>query len=80
MSFLQHVNMDSSAYSTSEPSLLASKSGAEGALLLILMSAHMGSHEFMRARLLTILHRRVAMQGVLDRLGIMPQALKVQLD
>ena len=35
-------------------------------MLLVLMMAHMSSHEYMRARLQTFLERRVAVQFALD--------------
>lgn len=36
-------------------------------MLLVLMMAHMSSHEYMRARLQTFLERRLALQLALDQ-------------
>ena len=38
----------------------------EGGMLLVLMMAHMASHQYMRARLQVLLQRRVAFQAVFD--------------
>lgn len=54
----------------------------EGGMLLVLMMAHMASHQYMRARLQTLLHRRVAFQSAFDHKQInleslpMPKAAK----
>ena len=49
-------------------------------MLLILMMAHMASHQYMRARLQTLLQRRVAFRAALDtlaaRLPAMPALCK----
>ncbi|KAL3151416.1 low-affinity Fe(2+) transport protein [Trebouxia sp. C0009 RCD-2024] len=39
----------------------------EGAILLVLMMAHMSGHQYMRARLQTFLERRLAIQFALDQ-------------
>ncbi|CAL5222302.1 g4644 [Coccomyxa viridis] len=41
----------------------------EGGMLLVLMMAHMASHQYMRARLQTLLQRRLAFQAALDRMA-----------
>ena len=52
----------------------------EGGMLLVLMMAHMASHQYMRARLQTLLQRRVAFRTAMDRLAAhlpgMPAASK----
>lgn len=54
----------------------------EGGMLLVLMMAHMASHQYMRARLQTFLQRRVAFQAAFDRQQInlkslpMPKEMK----
>ena len=52
----------------------------EGGMLLVLMMAHMASHQYMRARLQTLLQRRVAFRTALDHLAAhlpgMPAASK----
>eukprot|EP00891_Asterochloris_glomerata_P003002 jgi/Astpho2/3002/Aster-03311 len=51
----------------------------EGGMLLVLMMAHMASHEYMRARLQTVLLRRVQLQAALDALLLpFPQDLPLQ--
>ena len=48
-------------------------------MLLVLMMAHMASHEYMRARLQTVLLRRVQLQAALDALLLpFPQHLPLQ--
>lgn len=47
----------------------------EGGMLLVLMMAHMASHQYMRARLQTFLQRRVAFQAAFDRQQINLQSL-----
>ncbi len=56
----------------------------EGGMLLVLMMAHMASHQYMRARLQTFLQRRIAFQAAFDRRQInleslpMPKEMKDQ--
>ena len=51
----------------------------QGGMLLVLMMAHMASHEYMRARLQTVLLRRVHLQAALDALLLpFPQDLPLQ--
>lgn len=38
-------------------------------MLLVLMMAHMASHQYMRARLQTLLQRRLAFRAALDRMA-----------
>ena len=47
----------------------------EGAMLLVLMMAHMSTHEYMRARLQTFLQRRFKVQLALDNGGVGSEAL-----
>ena len=41
----------------------------EGGMLLVLMMAHMSSHQYMRARLQTLLQRRLAFRAALDHMA-----------
>ena len=41
----------------------------EGGMLLVLMMAHMASHQYMRARVQTLLQRRLAFRAALDHLA-----------
>ena len=41
----------------------------QGGMLLVLMMAHMASHQYMRARLQTLLQRRLAFRAALDRMA-----------
>jgi len=47
----------------------------EGGMLLVLMMAHMASHQYMRARLQTFLQRRLAFQAAFDRRQINLESL-----
>ena len=38
-------------------------------MLLVLMMAHMASHQYMRARLQTLLQRRLAFRAALERMA-----------
>lgn len=52
----------------------------EGGMLLVLMMAHMASHQYMRARLQTFLQRRVAFQAAFDRRQINLESLPMPKD
>ena len=52
----------------------------EGGMLLVLMMAHMASHQYMRARLQTLLHRRVAFQSAFDHKQINLESLPMPKD
>ena len=41
----------------------------QGGMLLVLMMAHMASHQYMRARLQTLLQCRLAFRAALDRMA-----------
>lgn len=52
----------------------------EGGMLLVLMMAHMASHQYMRARLQTFLQRRLAFQAAFDRRQINLESLPMPKD
>ena len=52
----------------------------EGGMLLVLMMAHMASHQYMRARLQTFLQRRVGFQAAFDCQHIDLQSLPVAME
>ena len=53
------------------------ESGVQGGMLLVLMMAHMASHRYMRARLQTLLQRRLAFRAALDRMAAQLPSLTV---
>lgn len=50
----------------------------QGGMLLVLMMAHMASHRYMRARLQTLLQRRLAFRAALDRMAAQLPSLTVR--
>ncbi|DBA73208.1 hypothetical protein WJX77_010591 [Trebouxia sp. C0004] len=52
----------------------------EGGMLLVLMMAHMASHQYMRARLQTFLQRRLAFQAAFDQRQINLHSLPMPKD